>query len=93
MGCSEPGRGAVRWVIARYVKRMVWAMDVIAGIQTQVDDNRRETRAGTALALATSGLHFDPRPGKASLAAAFGSRLCSVSPGIVLTSRTQGRPS
>jgi trimeric autotransporter adhesin len=44
----------------------------IAGIQTQVDDNRREARAGTALALATSGLHFDPRPGKASLAAAFG---------------------
>ena len=42
----------------------------IAGLQTQVDDNRREARAGTALALATSGLHFDPRPGKASLAAA-----------------------
>jgi trimeric autotransporter adhesin len=34
---------------------------------------RREARAGTALALATSGPHFDPRPGKASLAAAFGS--------------------
>jgi autotransporter adhesin len=44
----------------------------IASVQTQVDDNRREARAGTALALATSGLHFDPRPGKASLAAAFG---------------------
>jgi trimeric autotransporter adhesin len=27
----------------------------ITGIQTQVDDNRRETRAGTALALATAG--------------------------------------
>jgi autotransporter adhesin len=44
----------------------------IAGLQTQVDDNRREARAGTALALANSGLHYDPRPGKASLAAALG---------------------
>jgi trimeric autotransporter adhesin len=44
----------------------------IAGLQAEIEDNRREARAGTALALASSGLHFDPRPGKASLAAAFG---------------------
>jgi autotransporter adhesin len=44
----------------------------IAGLRAEIEDNRREARAGTALALASSGLHFDPRPGKASLAAAFG---------------------
>jgi trimeric autotransporter adhesin len=44
----------------------------IASLQTQIDDNRREARAGTTLALAASGLHYDPRPGKASLAGAFG---------------------
>jgi len=44
----------------------------IADLQTQVDDNLREARAGTALALAASALHFDSRPGKASLSAAFG---------------------
>jgi autotransporter adhesin len=44
----------------------------IAGLQNQIDDNRREARAGTALALASSGLQYDTRPGKASLAAAVG---------------------
>jgi autotransporter adhesin len=44
----------------------------IAGLQNQIDDTRREARAGTALALASSGLQYDTRPGKASLAAAFG---------------------
>jgi autotransporter adhesin len=44
----------------------------IAGLQGQIADTRCEARAGTALALASSGLHYDPRPGKASLAAAFG---------------------
>ena len=44
----------------------------IAGLQTQVNDNRTEARSGIALALAASGLHYDPRPGKASVAAAFG---------------------
>jgi autotransporter adhesin len=44
----------------------------VNSIQAQVENDRREARAGTALALATSGLHYDPRPGKASLAAAVG---------------------
>ena len=35
-------------------------------------DNQREARAGTALALASSRLSFDPRPGKLSLSAALG---------------------
>jgi len=45
----------------------------VSSLQTQVDNNRREARAGAALAMATSGLHYDPRPGKATLAAAVGS--------------------
>ncbi|HEY8616846.1 1-acyl-sn-glycerol-3-phosphate acyltransferase [Phenylobacterium sp.] len=32
----RPGRGAVRRVIARYARRMVWAMRVFAGIQLEV---------------------------------------------------------
>ncbi|WP_420130906.1 YadA-like family protein, partial [Rhodopseudomonas sp.] len=44
----------------------------ISGLQDQVWSNQREARAGTALALATSGLSYDHRPGKASVAAAFG---------------------
>jgi autotransporter adhesin len=44
----------------------------IAGLQRQIEGDRREARAGTALALASSGLHYDSRPGKASVAAAFG---------------------
>jgi trimeric autotransporter adhesin len=44
----------------------------ITGLQNQVDDNRREARAGIALAMASSGLQYDTRPGKASLAAAVG---------------------
>jgi trimeric autotransporter adhesin len=43
-----------------------------SGIESQVADNRREARATAALALATAGSHYDLRPGKASLAAAFG---------------------
>ena len=39
-----PGRGAVRWVISRYVKRMVWAMDVIAGIEIEVRPAGRNVR-------------------------------------------------
>jgi autotransporter adhesin len=44
----------------------------LASLQTQIDDNQREARAGTALALASSNLHFDSRPGKLSVAAAYG---------------------
>jgi autotransporter adhesin len=40
--------------------------------QNQINVNQREARAGTALALAASGLHYDTRPGKASVAAAYG---------------------
>jgi autotransporter adhesin len=41
-------------------------------LESQVADNCREARATAALALATAGSHYDLRPGKASLAAAFG---------------------
>jgi autotransporter adhesin len=44
----------------------------VAGLQSQINNNLTEARAGTALAFATSGLHYDPRPGKVSVAAAFG---------------------
>ncbi|WP_164780354.1 YadA-like family protein [Mesorhizobium sp. M7A.F.Ca.US.011.01.1.1] len=39
---------------------------------SQIGENRREARAGTALALATAGLRYDDRPGKLSLAGGFG---------------------
>ena len=41
-------------------------------LQSQIDDNQREARGGTALALATSSLHFDLRPGKLSIAGGYG---------------------
>ena len=44
----------------------------VNSLQSQITDNRTEARAGAALALAASGLRYDPRPGKASIAAAFG---------------------
>jgi autotransporter adhesin len=43
-----------------------------AGLQTQINTNQTEARAGVALALASGALHFDPRPGKLSVAAAVG---------------------
>ena len=36
LAALTPGRGAVRAVISRYVKRMVWAMRVFAGIEIEV---------------------------------------------------------
>jgi len=42
----------------------------IGGLQTRIEENQREARAGTALALAASGLRYDDRPGKVSIAAA-----------------------
>ena len=40
----------------------------ISGLQSQINDNRWEARGGVALALPASGLRFDARPGKLSLA-------------------------
>jgi autotransporter adhesin len=40
------------------------------GLQAEVTSNQREARAGTALALAATGLQYDHRPGKASIAGA-----------------------
>jgi hypothetical protein len=42
------------------------------GLQNQVTDNLREARGGVALALAAGGLRFDNRPGKWSVAGAYG---------------------
>ena len=44
----------------------------IGGLQNQIDDDRREARGGTALALAATGLRYDDRPGKLSVAGGFG---------------------
>jgi YadA-like membrane anchor domain/Coiled stalk of trimeric autotransporter adhesin/Head domain of trimeric autotransporter adhesin len=44
----------------------------LGGLQTQINDTRTEARGGVALALAASGLQYDQRPGKLSLAGAFG---------------------
>jgi autotransporter adhesin len=44
----------------------------LASLQTQISDNQREARAGTALALAAAQLNYDMRPGKVSVAAALG---------------------
>jgi autotransporter adhesin len=41
-----------------------------AGLQNQINANQAEARAGIALALASSALQYDPRPGKLSVAAA-----------------------
>jgi len=43
-----------------------------SGWQTQINTNQTEARAGIALALASSALQYDPRPGKLSVAAAVG---------------------
>jgi len=45
----------------------------IGNLQGQINDNRWEARGGIALALAASGLRYDDRPGKLSLAGAVGS--------------------
>jgi hypothetical protein len=42
----------------------------LTGLQAEVNANQREARAGTALALAATGLQYDHRPGKASVATA-----------------------
>jgi autotransporter adhesin len=44
----------------------------LGGLQSQINDTRWEARGGVALALAASGLRYDDRPGKLSLAGAFG---------------------
>jgi 1-acyl-sn-glycerol-3-phosphate acyltransferase len=50
LAALRPGRGAVRRVIARYVKRMIWAMDVIAGIQIEVRGRERLPQGAYILA-------------------------------------------
>lgn len=44
----------------------------VSGLQSQVTHNQREARSGVASALAASNLHYDQRPGKASVALAYG---------------------
>ena len=44
----------------------------ISSLQNQVTDNQREARAGIALAMAAGALQFDQRPGKLSVAGAYG---------------------
>jgi autotransporter adhesin len=44
----------------------------IAALQGQVNGNLTEARAGTALAMAASGLRYDDRPGKLSVASGVG---------------------
>ena len=44
----------------------------IDGLQNQINDDRREARGGTALAWAATGLRYDDRPGKVSVAGGFG---------------------
>ena len=41
LAALRPGRGAVRRVIARYVRAMVWAMGVFAGIELEVRGRER----------------------------------------------------
>jgi 1-acyl-sn-glycerol-3-phosphate acyltransferase len=50
LAALTPGRGAVRWVISRYVKRMVWAMDVFAGIEIEVRGRERLPQGAFILA-------------------------------------------
>jgi autotransporter adhesin len=45
----------------------------INGLGVQVSRNRQESRGGVALALAASGLRYDDRPGKISVATGIGS--------------------
>lgn len=41
LAALRPGRGRVRYVIGRYVRRMIWAMDVFAGIKLEVRGRER----------------------------------------------------
>ena len=41
LAALTPGRGRVRAVVHRYVRRMVWAMDVFAGIRIEVRGRER----------------------------------------------------
>jgi autotransporter adhesin len=59
-------------VAAGAQSQIIGLQSQITGLQSQVNTNLTEARAGTALALAASGLHYDMRPGKLSVAAAAG---------------------
>jgi autotransporter adhesin len=48
------------------------ASGMSGALQNQINTNQTEARAGIALALASTGLQFDQRPGKLSIAAAVG---------------------
>jgi autotransporter adhesin len=41
----------------------------VSSLQNQINVNQTEARAGIALAMASSGLQYDTRPGKVSVAA------------------------
>src|SRR5580658_10523891 len=46
MAALTPGRGRVRWVVRRYVRRMLWAMRVLAGIRIEVRGLERLPKEG-----------------------------------------------
>jgi len=50
LAALRPGRGAVRRVIARYVRRMTWAMRVFAGIEIEVRGRERLPQGSYILA-------------------------------------------
>jgi 1-acyl-sn-glycerol-3-phosphate acyltransferase len=50
LAALRPGRGAVRRVIARYVRAMVWAMQAIAGIEIEVRGRERLPKGAFILA-------------------------------------------
>jgi len=50
LAALRPGRGRVRRVISLYVRRMVWAMRVFAGIELEVRGRERLPRGGFILA-------------------------------------------
>lgn len=50
LAALRPGRGRVRQVIGRYVRRMIWAMKVLAGIQLEVRGRERLPKGAFILA-------------------------------------------
>lgn len=64
--------GAVQGQLDGLQSRIGGLQTQVNGLQTQVNDNLREARAGIALAMAAGALQFDSRPGKVSVAGAYG---------------------
>ena len=50
LAALTPGRGAVRLVVARYVRRMIWAMRALAGIELEVRGRERLPQGAFILA-------------------------------------------